>query len=32
VTHRANSPEFYGQITAVDGSNIKRLTNITLVR
>lgn len=32
ATHRANSPEFYGQVTAVEGSNVKRLTNITLVR
>lgn len=29
-THRANTPEYYGQLVTVPGSDIKRMTNITL--
>ncbi len=31
-THRVAAPEFYGQIKAVPGSDVKRLTNVRVVR
>jgi len=31
-THRVNSPEFYGQIVSVPGSDIKRMANPRVVR
>lgn len=31
-THRAGSPEFYGQVATVPGETVKRLTNVQLVR
>jgi branched-chain amino acid transport system substrate-binding protein len=31
-THRANSPEFYGQVVTVPGSEAKRMINARLVR
>lgn len=31
-THRVTNPEFYGQIRAVPGSDVKRMTNVRLIR
>ncbi|RJF86311.1 ABC transporter substrate-binding protein [Oleomonas cavernae] len=32
TTHRASSPEFYGQVTTIEGTDVKRLTSLTVVR
>jgi branched-chain amino acid transport system substrate-binding protein len=31
-THRANSPQFFGQIATVKGSDVKQMTNVRLVK